>query len=124
MKKLVLFGFAAIACLLVSGVAFADDNSVAALGVLANVSLAAGLAIGLGVVGPGIGQGLTMLGALTGMARNPEQVPTLRLYMLLALAIIESLAIYALVVALILLYAFPYSDTITPFLGAAGGTAG
>jgi F-type H+-transporting ATPase subunit c len=118
MKKLVLFGLTAVACLLASGVAFADtETATAALATIGNISLAAGLAIGLGVVGPGIGQGLTMLGALTGMARNPEQTGTLRLYMLLALAIIESLAIYALVVSLYLL--FPYTDTFNQLIPAA-----
>ncbi|MDR2339481.1 MAG: ATP synthase F0 subunit C [Deltaproteobacteria bacterium] len=120
MKKLVLFGLTTVALLLVSGVAFADDNTVAALAVLGNASLTAGLAIGIGVFGPGIGQGLTMLGALSGMARNPDQIPALRLYMLLALAIIESLAIYALVISLIILFAFPYSELLEPFLSVSG----
>jgi F-type H+-transporting ATPase subunit c len=124
MKKLFLFSLAFAGLLLSAGVAFAaDDATVAALNVYSTASLAAGLAIGIGVFGPGIGQGLTMLGALSGMARNPEQIPALRLYMLLALAIIESLAIYALVISLILLFAFPYSDVLQPFLGGGGAAA-
>jgi F-type H+-transporting ATPase subunit c len=119
MKKLILFTLTTAALCLVSASAFAaEEATVAALNVLGNASLAAGLAIGIGVFGPGLGQGLTMLGALTGMARNPEQTASLRLYMLLALAIIESLAIYALVIALILLYAFPFTNLLQPFLGA------
>jgi F-type H+-transporting ATPase subunit c len=108
MKKLLFAFFSFLVLGLISAAAFAQGDAAEAAKpdtVLAASYLAAGLAIGLGVVGPGIGQGLTMLGALTGMARNPEMVGTLRLYMLLALAIIESLAIYALVIALILLYA-------------------
>ncbi|MDR2198086.1 MAG: ATP synthase F0 subunit C [Deltaproteobacteria bacterium] len=107
MKKFALFALSLVGGVLASGVAFAQSAAGGAPAYAGQVYLAAGLAIGLGVIGPGIGQGLTMLGALSGMSRNPEQVATLRLYMLLALAIIESLAIYALVVALILLYATP-----------------
>ncbi|MDR1039637.1 MAG: ATP synthase F0 subunit C [Deltaproteobacteria bacterium] len=118
MKKIALFSVAFLGVLMAAGVAMASDESTAALAVLGNVALAAGLGIGLGVVGPGIGQGLTMYGALSGMARNPEQTGTLRVYMLIGLALIESLAIYALVVALILLYAFPFSDTVMKYLGA------
>jgi F-type H+-transporting ATPase subunit c len=118
MKKFTLFLLTLLGVMALSGLALAavDSNTPAALGVIGNVALAAGLGIGLGVVGPGIGQGLTMLGALTGMARNPEMVGTLRVYMLIGLALIESLAIYALVIALILLYAFPFNSNITPFL--------
>ncbi|MDR3154877.1 MAG: ATP synthase F0 subunit C [Deltaproteobacteria bacterium] len=119
MKKLALFLLAFAGVLGASAAAFAADETTAALAVIGNVALAAGIGIGLGVVGPGIGQGITMLGALSGMARNPEQTGTLRVYMLIGLALIESLAIYALVVALILLYAFPYSDIVTKYLGAS-----
>jgi F-type H+-transporting ATPase subunit c len=119
MKKLALFSLAFLGVLAATGVAFAADEATAALNVIGNVALAAGLGIGLGVVGPGIGQGITMYGALSGMARNPEQTGTLRVYMLIGLALIESLAIYALVVALILLYAFPYTQTVMKYLGAS-----
>ncbi|MDR2613552.1 MAG: ATP synthase F0 subunit C [Deltaproteobacteria bacterium] len=118
MKKFALFSLAFLGFLGIAGVALAADDTQAALGVIGNVAIAAGIGIGLGVVGPGIGQGLTMLGALTGMARNPEQTGTLRVYMLIGLALIESLAIYALVISLILLYAFPFADQVVPFLGS------
>ncbi|MDR1038257.1 MAG: ATP synthase F0 subunit C [Deltaproteobacteria bacterium] len=118
MKKLALFTLAFIGVLAASAVAFASSEETAALAVIGNVALAAGIGIGLGVVGPGIGQGICMYGALSGMARNPEQTGTLRVYMLIGLALIESLAIYALVVSLILLYAFPYSGRLAQYLGA------
>jgi F-type H+-transporting ATPase subunit c len=121
MKKIALFSLTFLGFLGIAGVALAAEDTQAALGVIGNVAIAAGIGIGLGVVGPGIGQGLTMLGALTGMARNPEQTGTLRVYMLIGLALIESLAIYALVVALILLYAVPYSDIVTKYLPLAAG---
>jgi F-type H+-transporting ATPase subunit c len=70
--------------------------------------LAAGLAIGLGAVGPGIGQGMAVGKALEAMARQPEEASLIQTNMIIGLAIIESLCIYALAVALILLFANPF----------------
>lgn len=64
--------------------------------------LAAGLAIGLGAIGPGIGIGLLVARAMEAIGRNPEAEPAIRLNMVLGLAFAEAIAIYALVVALIL----------------------
>lgn len=64
--------------------------------------LAAGLAIGLGAFGPGIGIGLLVSRAMDALGRNPEAEPAIRLNMVLGLAFAEAIAIYALVVALIL----------------------
>jgi F-type H+-transporting ATPase subunit c len=69
--------------------------------------LGAGLAIGLGAIGAGIGQGITVGKALEAMARQPEAAGMIQTNMFIGLAIIESLTIYALVVALILLYSNP-----------------
>lgn len=66
------------------------------------VALAAALAIGLAAIGPGIGQGIAAGKALEGMARQPEVAGNLRTNMILALAFMESLTIYGLVVAFIL----------------------
>ncbi len=70
--------------------------------------LAAGLAIGLGAIGAGIGQGMAVGKALEAMARQPEMANTFQTNMFIGLAIIESLAIYALVVSMILLYGNPF----------------
>jgi F-type H+-transporting ATPase subunit c len=64
--------------------------------------LGAGLAIGLGALGPGIGIGILASGALQAIGRNPEATPQIQLNMVLAIAFVEAIAIYALVVALIL----------------------
>ncbi|MBI2863035.1 MAG: ATP synthase F0 subunit C [Chloroflexi bacterium] len=64
--------------------------------------LAAGLAIGLGAIGPGIGIGLLAGKALEAMGRNPEAAPVVQTNMILTVAFTEAVAIYALVVALIL----------------------
>ncbi|MDR2353004.1 MAG: ATP synthase F0 subunit C [Deltaproteobacteria bacterium] len=125
MFKYLVFILTFVTFLAFSGIALAatPELSVAYLQAIGNLAIAAGIGIGLGVLGPGVGQGLTMLGALTGMARNPETTGTLRVYMLIGLALIESLAIYALVVALILIYAFPYLNSAPDILGSLAGAA-
>ncbi len=67
-------------------------------------SLGAGLAIGLGAIGPGIGIGILMQGALTAMGRNPDASSNIQTNMILGVAFAEAIAIYALVVALILMF--------------------
>ena len=74
---------------------------------LALVCLAAGLAVGVAASGCGAGMGHAAGGACTGVARNPEVSGKITVTMILGLALIESLTIYGLVIALILLYANP-----------------
>ncbi len=64
--------------------------------------LAAGIAIGLGAIGPGIGIGLLANGALQAIGRNPEAGAQIQTNMILGIAFAEAVAIYALVVALLL----------------------
>lgn len=64
--------------------------------------LGAGLAIGLGVIGPGIGIGLIGGKALEAIGRNPEIENKIRNNMILAITFTESLAIIALVITLII----------------------
>ena len=66
--------------------------------------LAAGIAIGLGVIGPGIGIGLLGAAAMNAIGRNPEARGAILTNMILAIAFAEALGIYALVVAAILLF--------------------
>jgi F-type H+-transporting ATPase subunit c len=66
--------------------------------------LGAGLAIGLGAIGPGIGIGILMMGALQAMGRNPDASSNIQTNMILGVAFAEAIAIYALVVALILMF--------------------
>ncbi len=68
--------------------------------------LAAGLAIGLGAIGPGIGEGLIAGRALEAIARNPEVSDDIFSKMIVSMAICESTAIYALVVAFLILFGF------------------
>lgn len=64
--------------------------------------IAAGLAIGLGALGPGIGIGMLAGKAMEAIGRNPEASGSIQTNMILALAFAEAIGIYALVVALIL----------------------
>ena len=66
--------------------------------------IGAGLAIGLAGLGAGIGMGSAIKGGLEGMSRNPGVTGTLFKNLLVGVALIESIAIYGLVVALILLF--------------------
>ena len=65
--------------------------------------LGAGVAIGLAVLGGGLGQGRAASAALEGIARNPGAAARIQTPMILGLALIESLVLFALVVALFLL---------------------
>ena len=66
--------------------------------------IGAGLCMGLGAIGPAIGEGNAVAHALEGMARQPEAVGTLRTNMLLGCAVTESTGIYSLVIALLILF--------------------
>jgi F-type H+-transporting ATPase subunit c len=70
--------------------------------------LGAGLAIGLGAIGPGIGQGTASGKAIEGLARQPEAEGRIRGTLLLSLAFMEALTIYGLVVALVIIFANPF----------------
>lgn len=66
--------------------------------------LAAGLCMGLGAIGPGIGEGIAASKGLEAMGRNPAVANKIFTNMLVSMAICESTAIYALVLSLIILF--------------------
>lgn len=66
--------------------------------------LAAGICMGIGAIGPGIGEGIVGAHALDAMARQPEMANTLLRTMVIADAIAETTGIYSLVVAIVLLF--------------------
>ena len=66
--------------------------------------LAAGLAIAIGVIGPGIGIGILGAGAMNAIGRNPEAAGSITTNMILAIAFAEALGFYALIVSVILLF--------------------
>ncbi|MBI1195591.1 MAG: ATP synthase F0 subunit C [Gammaproteobacteria bacterium] len=65
------------------------------------------LAIGIGVLGPAIAMGLAINGALNALARQPEAEKSITRTLFIGLAMIESLAIYVLVIVLIVLFRNP-----------------
>ncbi len=69
-----------------------------------NVQFAAALAIGLGALGPGIAIGLLAGQAMSAIGRNPEAEPVIRTNMILSIVFAEAIAIYALVVALLIMF--------------------
>ena len=69
-------------------------------------AIGAGLCMGIGAIGPALGEGNAVGKALEGMARQPEMANPLRTNMILGCAITESTGIYSLVVALVLLFIF------------------
>ena len=96
MKKLLLFiGLMAVGAPLYA----AEYGEMATFG----IALGAGLAIGIAALGGGIGQGMAMRGALEGIARNPNATDKIFTPMIIGLALIESLVIYALVIAFVLI---------------------
>ena len=66
------------------------------------IALAAAIAIALSTLGPGIGQGITAAKAMEAIARQPEAAGTIRTNMIVALAMMEALTIYGLVIAFML----------------------
>ena len=64
--------------------------------------LAAGIAIAIGAIGPGLGIGILASKAMEALGRNPEASGSVQQHMILALAFAEAIAIYALVVAIII----------------------
>jgi F-type H+-transporting ATPase subunit c len=105
MRKGIMTVLATVALVAVSSAAFAAG---AAPEVVSMTSLATALGMALAAAGCGIGQGLGLKAACEGTARNPEASGKITVTMLIGLAMIESLAIYALVVNLILLFANPF----------------
>ncbi len=79
----------------------------------------AGFGIAIAAFGCGIGQALGLKAAVEGIARNPESSGKVTVTMLIGLAMIESLCIYALVVSLIIIYATPMAGTVTNLLTGA-----
>ena len=66
--------------------------------------MGAGICMGLGAIGPGIGEGFAAGKAVEGIALNPAQAPLLTRSMLIGQAVSESTGIYSLVIALLLIF--------------------
>ena len=76
------------------------EQAIATLG----KAIGAGLCMGVGAIGPAIGEGNAVSKALEGMARQPEAVGDLRTTMIMGCAITETTGIYALLIAFLILF--------------------
>ena len=72
------------------------------------------IAMVLGALAPAIVEGLAVLRALDGMTRQPESANDLRGTLIISLALLESTAIYVLLICLVLLFANPVLDRMLP----------
>ena len=71
---------------------------------VAGQAIGAGLCMGIGAIGPAIGEGNAVGHALDGMARQPESAGNLRTNMILGCAITETTGIYSLLIAFLILF--------------------
>lgn len=81
-------------------------------------ALAAALSMGIGAVGPALGQGRAVAQALSSLAQQPDAANMITRTLFVGLAMIESTGIYCFVVAMILIFANPFWNQVAP---AAGG---
>ena len=115
MKKIVAILLLAFTLTLLASVAFAAAATTAAtapdaakLSFYGTVAIGCAIGMGIAALGTGIGRGMGIGRAVEGIARNPEAQPKIMTTMIVGLALIESLAIYTLVVVLILLFVKPF----------------
>ena len=101
MKK-VAAATAFVASFLIPLAAFAQGQGAGAEDGKMGAYIGAGIAMGLAVLGGGLGQGLAAASALEGIARNPSAQSKIQTPMLIGLALIESLVLFALLVAYLL----------------------
>lgn len=71
----------------------------------AGCAIGAGICMGIGAIGPGIGEGIAVSKALEGMARQPDATGTLRSNMILGCGIAETTGIYSLLISFLILFA-------------------
>jgi F-type H+-transporting ATPase subunit c len=79
-------------------------------------AMAAGFGIAIAAIGCGLAQGIGLKSAVEGIARNPESSGKVTVTLLIGLALIESLCIYALVIALMIITKVPGVDSLMPLL--------
>ncbi|GLI95152.1 F0F1 ATP synthase subunit C [Methylocystis echinoides] len=67
------------------------------------------VAVSMGAIGPALGEGRAVAAAMEAIARQPEAAGPISRTLFVGLAMIETMAIYCLVIALLLLFANPYA---------------
>ena len=104
MKKLLSFFTVLFGSLFATAAAFAEEGAAAASGSSPKsvLAISAGIAIAIAAFGGALGQSKAAVAALEGIARNPGASGKVQTPMIIALALIESLVIYAFVMAILL----------------------
>ncbi|MGC9337640.1 MAG: ATP synthase F0 subunit C [Candidatus Cloacimonadia bacterium] len=87
---------------------------------LAAAALGAGLAIGIGSIGPGFGNGYIGAQACAGIGRQPRSANTLTANMLIGQALSQTSAIFALVISMLLMFSITPGDSLAKALGFVG----
>ncbi len=103
-KKAVLISMFLLCFLALATTAFAQEGGGLSDEVKKYVALTAGFGIAFAAIGGAIGQSRAAAAALEGIARNPSAYQKLFTPMILSLALIESLVIYALVISFLLVF--------------------
>jgi F-type H+-transporting ATPase subunit c len=80
--------------------------------------MASGLCIGIGAIGPAIGEGRALAQALAAIAQQPDETNAITRTLFVGMAMVESTAIYCFVVTMILIFANPFWNY---FLSRVGG---
>ena len=70
--------------------------------------ITAGITIAIGSIGPAIGEGMALARALGAIAQQPDEANTITRTLFVGLAMVESTAIYCLVISVILIFANPF----------------
>lgn len=85
-----------------------DMDSISLIGMASVIT--AGLTIGIGSIGPALGEGRAVAQALSSIAQQPDETNTITRTLFVGLAMIESTAIYCFVISMILIFANPFWD--------------
>ena len=101
MRKSWLVPCLSVLAIFAAQAAFAQEHAVAIDGGMGNglIALAAGLGLGIAAVGAGLGQGRAVAAAMESIGRNPNSADRIQTPMIIGIAFMEALAIYALVIA-------------------------
>lgn len=106
LKRTAYVAAMALALLVMPNVALAQDSAANVYDISTSIALAAGFGMAIAAAVCGLAQSRAIAAAVEGIARNPSAAGAIRGAMILGLVLIESLAIYALLVAALLIYQF------------------
>ena len=107
LKKVFISGIMGMLVLGFASMALAAEDGSRGQWIYFGVAVACGFGIGVAALGTGLAMGNAINGALTGTARNPEAGGKIMTTMIIGLALIESLCIYALLICLLMVFKIP-----------------